>query len=176
MSNFDEFKKVAKETMETIADRSVELYKIAEEKTKIIAKRTKLSAEIAVEKGGVRNLYKEIGKMYYDNHKDAPEEPLADMCAEVGSAMDRITEKQQELDDLKTAASYSAEYTSPPTDDEPPVTEETAEPADEEPAEAPPSGTYNATPQDDTDKAPPEDGNTTQQNDWQKKYPPEFRL
>ena len=50
MSNYDEFKQKAKDTAETIADKSVEFYKFAEEKTRIIANLTKLSTEIALEK------------------------------------------------------------------------------------------------------------------------------
>ena len=35
MSNFDGIKKAAKETMGTLADKSMELYRIAEEKTRL---------------------------------------------------------------------------------------------------------------------------------------------
>lgn len=103
MANFDEFKQKAKDTMETIADRSVELYKIAEEKTKIFAKITKLGAEIALEKGAVRKLYREIGKKYYELHKSAPEEALTQTCAEVTSSLDLIAAKEKEIDELKTS-------------------------------------------------------------------------
>jgi hypothetical protein len=176
MANFDEFKKAAKETMGTIADRSVELYKIAEEKTKIIAKRTKLSAEIAVEKGGVRNLYKEIGKIYYELHKNDPELALRQLCAEVDSSWELIALKQQELDELKNAG-----YTAPPVDYEPPAEAETsAETAPEETTEdpfSPPVEDTDEAPQSGTyDAEPPQGDNAQTQDDWQKKYPPEFRL
>ena len=188
MSNFDDFKKVAKETMETIADRSVELYKVAEEKTKIVAKRTKLSAEIAVEKGGIRNLYKEIGKVYYELHKDTPEMALKPLCAEIDEAMNRIDEKQKELDELKNSAAY-ADYTvvdeDEPEDDsaeeeEPPV-EQAAEapytaPTTSAAEEAPASGTYDAAPQSESNIPPQSEPETPVENDWQKNYPPEFRL
>lgn len=103
MSNFDELKQKAKDTMETIADKSVELYKIAEEKTKIIAKITKLSTEIALEKGNVRKLYREIGKRYYELHNASPEEELAQTCAEVKNALECIVAKQKEVGELKNA-------------------------------------------------------------------------
>jgi hypothetical protein len=104
MDNFDDFKKKAKETMGTIADRSVELYKIAEEKTKILAKTTKLQAEIALERGNIRKLYKEIGKTYYELHKEAPETALEQKCAEVSVSLDRIASKLQEIQDIKNDA------------------------------------------------------------------------
>ncbi|NMA25081.1 MAG: hypothetical protein GX936_05370 [Clostridiales bacterium] len=69
MTNFEDLVQKAKDTMETIADKSIELYKAAEEKTKLLAKMTKLGAEITMEKGNVRKLYREIGKKYYELHK-----------------------------------------------------------------------------------------------------------
>jgi predicted DNA-binding transcriptional regulator len=188
MSSFDEFKKAARETVETIADRSVELYRIAEEKTRLIARRTRLSAEIAVEKGGVRNLYKEIGRVYYALHNTEPETALRQLCAEVDAAMERIEARQAELDELKNGVFTNADYA--PDEEaasgfdttECAGTESASEPAAEpgeagswasagpsaaEP-EAPQSGAYDA--------APPEVDIAPDQDEWQKKYPPEFRL
>ena len=105
MSNFEDFKQKAKDTMDTIADRSVELYKIAEEKTKLLARITKLGAELTLEKGNVRKLYREIGKRYYELHKSSPEETLAQACAEVTVSLDCIAVKQKQIDDLKNSLS-----------------------------------------------------------------------
>lgn len=107
MNNFDEFKQKAKDTMETIADRSVELYKIAEEKTKVIAKTTKLSTEIALEKGSLRKLYRELGKMYYDLNGSSPETAFAQICAEIASSLACIAAKQKEIDELKCDYDFS---------------------------------------------------------------------
>ncbi|NLA87715.1 MAG: hypothetical protein GX847_10660 [Clostridiales bacterium] len=103
MKDFEEFKQVAKKTVETIADKSIELYKIAEEKTKLLAKMTKLSTEITLEKGNVRKLYREIGKKYYDLHKLSPENALAQPCAEVTISLDSITAKQMKFEELKSS-------------------------------------------------------------------------
>ena len=102
MANFDDFKQKAKDAAETIAEKSVEYYKIAEEKTKIFAKSTKLSTEISFEKGNLRKFYTEIGRIYYANHKDNPEEVLAQVCAEATASIEKIKIKQCELDKLKT--------------------------------------------------------------------------
>lgn len=104
MDNFDDFKKKAKDTMGTIADKSVELYKIAEEKTKILAKTTKLQAEIAMERGNIRKMYREIGKTYYELHKEAPETALEQKCGDVSVSFDRIAAKLQEIQEIKNAA------------------------------------------------------------------------
>lgn len=103
MTNFDDFKQMAKDTMETIADKSIELYKIAEEKAKIVAKATKLSTEIALEKGTIRKLYREIGKKYYELHKSDPESDLSQMCTEITTAFELISVKHKEIDNLKAA-------------------------------------------------------------------------
>ena len=66
---------------------------------------TKLGAEITMEKGNVRKLYREIGKKYYELHKSSPEEPLAQACAEVTISLDLIAAKQKELDELKNSLS-----------------------------------------------------------------------
>jgi glutaredoxin 2 len=103
MTNFEEFKQKAKDTMETLADKSIELYKVAEEKTKLLAKTTKLAAEITLEKGALRRLYREIGQKYYELHKEAPETALEQMCVEVTSSLETIASKQQEIESLRNA-------------------------------------------------------------------------
>jgi hypothetical protein len=104
MANFDELMQKAKDTMETIADKSLELYKMAEEKTKLLAKITKLSAEITFEKGNVRKLYRELGKLYYDLYKNAPEPGFAQTCEEITASLEVIAFKQKEIDALKCCA------------------------------------------------------------------------
>lgn len=117
MANFEEFKQKAKDTMETIADKSVEIYKVAEEKTKLFAKITKLGAEITLEKGTVRKLYREIGKKYYDLHKFSPEDALAQACTEVTSSLECIAAKQQEIEELRNSNNFG-EKDKPTADDD----------------------------------------------------------
>jgi transposase len=101
MSNFEELKQRAKDAVESIADKSIELYKAAEEKTKLLARTTKISAEITMEKGSLRRLYREIGQKYYEAHKDAPEPSLEQLCTEVTTTLARISAKQREIEDLR---------------------------------------------------------------------------
>ncbi len=101
MTNFEELKHFAKETLETLADKSIEIYKVAEEKTKAIARTTVLTTEIAVEKSNVRKLYREIGQLYCEKYGTQPEAPFAEKCAAVAAALERIAAKQQEIDELK---------------------------------------------------------------------------
>ena len=101
MANYDDIKKMAKDALETIADVSVEAYKVAEEKAKIFAKKARLNAEITREKTLVRRLKFDIGGAYYDLHKDDSEEALRENCEAITAALDSIAEKRAELEDLK---------------------------------------------------------------------------
>ena len=102
MPNYDDFVKKAKDALDTIADVSVEAYKLAEEKAKILTRKTKLNAEITREKVAIRRLKAEIGGVYYDLHKDDPEEDLKQGCEEITAALDSIAAKKRELEELKT--------------------------------------------------------------------------
>ncbi|UOO36843.1 hypothetical protein IZU99_06025 [Oscillospiraceae bacterium CM] len=103
MTNFDDLKQIAKDTMETIADKSVELYKIAEEKTKVLARTTKLTTEIALEKGNIRRFYRELGQLYFEQHGTSPEPAFEPGCTAITACLLVIAEKQKEIDDLKAS-------------------------------------------------------------------------
>jgi hypothetical protein len=125
MTNFDDFKQKAKETVGVIADASVELYKIAEEKTKILAKTAKLQAENSGDRNSIKKLYTEIGKLYYAKYRDDTKPELDQNCAEITAAFERITNRLIEIENLKKAS---------PVDDEPDYDED-AEDAETEPAD-----------------------------------------
>jgi hypothetical protein len=104
MTNFDDIKQKAKETAGVIADATVELYKIAEEKTKILAKTAKLQAENSVDRNAIKKLYTEIGKLYYDKYRDDTKPELDQDCAEITAAFERIALRLKEIELIKKAA------------------------------------------------------------------------
>jgi len=104
MPNYDELKKKAKETLETIADVSVEAYKLAEEKAKVLAKKAKLGAEITHQRALIRRAKFNIGGVYYELHRDAPEEELKKYCGEIAASIELIAANQRELAELKKGA------------------------------------------------------------------------
>ena len=106
MASFEDLKRKAKDAVGTIADVSVEAYRLAEEKTKILAKTTKLNSEISREKTQIRRLYCEIGRMYYEQHKDNPEENFVQNFTEVSSAYARIVEMKKEVEELKKTSGF----------------------------------------------------------------------
>lgn len=101
MATYEDFKKKAREALDTIADVSVEAYKVAEEKAKILARRTRLSAEITREKAAIRRAKIRIGEIYYAQHKDDAEESLKEHCDSITTSLDDIASKQRELEELK---------------------------------------------------------------------------
>jgi len=112
-ANYDEFKKKAKETLDTIADASVDAYKLAEEKARILAKKTKLRAGIVNDKATIRRLSVELGGTYYKLFKDAPVPELEPLCAEITEAYAKIAEKEQEIEELKNISIAKPEEAPP---------------------------------------------------------------
>jgi hypothetical protein len=103
MANFDEIKDKVKHVAGVIADVAVEGYKIAEEKSRVLARATKLSAENAVDKSTIKKLYAEIGKLYYAVYANTPDEDFAQSVAEITAAKERIVARLAEIESIKTA-------------------------------------------------------------------------
>jgi len=101
MPGYDDFKKKAKGAIETIADASVDAYKVAEEKTKILARKTKLRAGIVNDKATIRRLSVELGTKYYNKYKDDEKSEFRQLCEEITSAFEKIALKEEEIAELK---------------------------------------------------------------------------
>jgi len=101
MANYDEFKRKAKDAFDSFADASVDAYKVAEEKTRILAKKTKLRAGIVNDKATIRRLSVELGTKYHAKYKDDENSEFNQLCVEISSAHDRIAAKEEEIAELK---------------------------------------------------------------------------
>jgi len=104
MPNYDELKKKAKDAIGTFADASVDAYKVAEEKTKVLARKTKLRAGIVNDKATIRRLSVELGTKYYNQFKDDENSDFRQLCEEITSAHERIAAKEGEIAELRAAA------------------------------------------------------------------------
>jgi len=102
MATYEEIKKKAKEALDTIADVSVEAYRVAEEKARILARRAKLNTEITREKAAIRRFKIRIGDAYYELHKDEPEERLKAYCDGITTSIESIAGKLRELEELRS--------------------------------------------------------------------------
>ena len=95
----------------------------------------KLNMEISTEKENLRKTYIEIGKLYYDTHKDDPEGFFIQLCDEVALSEKNIADKQAEIDELKASEpceDVSVEFENVVADEESAVTEVTEEAVDKE--------------------------------------------
>ena len=101
MPNYDDLKKKAKDALDTLTDASVDAYKVAEEKTRILARKTKLRAGIVSDKATIRRLSVELGTSYYKKYKDDADSEFKQLCEEITSAYDKIAAKEEEIAELK---------------------------------------------------------------------------
>ena len=118
MASIDELKRKTKDAIDAIADVSMEAYKLAEGKTVELAKRAKLSSEIAREKSHIRRIRSELGKQYFELHRENPIESLAPLCEEMSAAYARIKAKRQELEDFINNCEFEDPFEDEVTDDD----------------------------------------------------------
>jgi len=102
MPNYDDLKKKAKDALDSFTDASVDAYKVAEEKTRILAKKTKLRAGIVNEKATIRRLSVELGTKYHAKYKGDENAEFSQLYEEITNAYDRIASKEGEIADLGT--------------------------------------------------------------------------
>lgn len=91
----------AKELSNKAADVTKDFAGKAADKAKAGARIAKLNIEISQEKENMRKTYLEIGKLYYDMHKDDPDGFFIQLCEEINTASKAIAEKEAEIADLK---------------------------------------------------------------------------
>jgi len=104
MPNYDDLKRKAKDAIDSFADASVDAYKVAEEKTRVLARKTKLRAGIVNDKATIRRLSVELGTRYHKKYKDDESSEFRQLCDEITCAHDRIAEKEAEIAELKKNA------------------------------------------------------------------------
>lgn len=101
MTNFDEIKQRTGETAEYIAAKSIEIARTAAEKTRLVARISKLNADVITEKEALRRAYIDLGKKYYKYFRENPNELLKDNCREIASSIAVITQCRAEIDECK---------------------------------------------------------------------------
>lgn len=112
MANFDELKnkflsslgkaaEAGKDIAVKAADAGKDIAVKASEKAKCGTRIAKLSIDVAGEKDNMKKAYLEIGKLYYDTHKDDPEGFFIQLCEEVTLARSNIEAMEKEIAELK---------------------------------------------------------------------------
>lgn len=70
-------------------------------KTKDFADITKLNSNISDEQNRINSTYTQLGKLYYEIHKDDCEEALSLLVSSINDSMNKIKELQQQIIDIK---------------------------------------------------------------------------
>ena len=98
MANFEDFKQRAEEAAGFLFGKSVELGRLAAEKTREYTQTAKLNASILMDKDSLRKEYTELGKLFYEG---ADEETLAQSCEKIREIIEEIEETQAILNSLR---------------------------------------------------------------------------
>ena len=99
--DFDKVKEKVLSTAGRAADKSVEIAKVCSEKAKIVGRITKLRTEVAMEKDAQRKQFLELGKRYYETHKDNPAPSLLQAVEDLKLSQEAVTQKLEEIYTLK---------------------------------------------------------------------------
>ena len=79
----------------------LEVYEQGLERTKQYGSMAKLSYEMNSEREELKKVYQEIGRLYYEDNKDAPEGLYAPLFAQVEKLSESIERKKCEREDIK---------------------------------------------------------------------------
>ena len=78
--------------------------RLVAEKAEFLARKAKLKADIAGERGSLRRKYQELGKLYYNKYKGSLDPDFAQTETEIEMSLEKIASKQEELENLKAEA------------------------------------------------------------------------
>ncbi len=139
-------------TPTSFLDRAKSLAAAAARKTRDTARIAKLNMDISGRRDTIRRAYSDIGKLYYEMHKDAPEGFFVQLCQEIELAESSIAAMEAEIASIKADANAAR------SGDDGIEIEITAEPAEEDAESAPepeaPAPEPEAEPAPEADPAP----------------------
>ena len=73
----------------------------AARKTKNVSRIAKLNVDIASERDSIKRTYNEIGKLYYETHREDPEAFFVQLCQEIDLSLEHISDMETEIVRLK---------------------------------------------------------------------------
>ncbi|MCI8462433.1 MAG: hypothetical protein HFG25_05750 [Lachnospiraceae bacterium] len=82
---------------DTISSKGKEVAEKAKETAEILA----LKGQISTCEEVIRKNYVEIGKMYFEQYGEMPEEPFEKQCRAIHNAMNGVKELQERINELK---------------------------------------------------------------------------
>lgn len=114
---------------EALKNKAASLAQSSMAKAKELTEIGKLKMQNVSEQENIRRAYREIGKLYYEQHRQEPGEAFADLCKKIDGSNARIEYNNERIADLKAAGSLSDEDVAAVTPEEPeaPAAPETPE-------------------------------------------------
>lgn len=102
------FSKIANKVKEVADSNAVrDIYEQGTSRAKAYGRITKLTLEMNGQNEELKRIYAEIGKLYFEQAKDAPEGFFAPLFAQAEEISVAIDAKQAEIDELKTVSEAS---------------------------------------------------------------------
>ena len=111
MFDFNNIKNKVMDSLNKAADTTKDFADKATDKAKDVSRIAKLTFEISSEKEVIRKAYSEIGRLYYETHKDDPESMFIQLCDEVSLAQENIAAKEAEISELKSRSDVDGSIT-----------------------------------------------------------------
>lgn len=87
--------------IEKIGDTIVTKGREAADKAKDLAEIANLRSQIATCEDIIKKNYMEIGKIYYENYGDMPEESFEKQCRSIKNAGNAVSELNKKINDIK---------------------------------------------------------------------------
>lgn len=109
MAGFDEFMDKAGELATKAAEKAKDLASAAAVRTKRVSRVAKLNMDISGQKDTIKKAYRDLGKLYYELHRDAPEPALAPLCQQIDTAKAAAAAMEDEIAAIRQEAAGSDE-------------------------------------------------------------------
>ena len=107
----------AGDTARDVAGKVSDAAKDVAGKAQTTGKKAKLNAEIAAARGGLKEKYTELGKLYYEKYAGHTDPDFAETAAAIESVLESIEAKQAEIESLSAQEEPETEVTGEPADD-----------------------------------------------------------
>ena len=109
---------VLTDTISTVADKVLDLADAAADTAKVGQQIAKLYVEMKKEESALEDAYLELGRLYYELHKQDAEGVVADLCREIENTLVNIEDITAEIEALKEAADADVDIDIPEADDD----------------------------------------------------------
>ena len=100
-NNFDDLKATLMDTFNMVAEKVLDLADTAADTAKAGHQIAKLTMEKKKAESAMQEAYEQLGKLYYDMHRDDAEGVFADLCGDIESSHDKILDIEDEITALE---------------------------------------------------------------------------